>query len=168
MRRMRQCRGLAMRLIVAVSVAGVLPGCFLVRDPLDPLDALDHRVVGGFEQIEGEARGRRGYERARQRIDKVEDGMSVAEVEVAMRAMVVTEGEEGVENRPRKKIIDGWLCQVDASPLRRRWLFGYDENGVELIGFSIEFQRRDPEDEDWEVRRIERDPQDGCPDGSGE
>ncbi len=163
----RRC-GLVMQLMAAVVVAGTASGCFLVRDPLDPLDELDHRVVGGFEQIEREARGRGAYERARQRVGEVEDGMSIAEVEVAMRAMVVMEGEEDGEERPRKKIVEGWLCEVDPSPLRRRWLFGYDESGVELIGFSIEFGRSDPEDDDWEVRRVERDPRDGCPDGSGD
>jgi hypothetical protein len=159
---------MALRCAVIGVVSASLSGCFLVRDPLDPLDELDHRVVPGFEQSEREARGRRAYERARERIDDVEKGMSIAEVEVAMRAMVVTEGEEEVEDRPRRKVIEGWLCELDPSPVRRRWLFGYDESGVELIGFGIEFTRRDPEDDDWEVRSIERDPRDGCPDGSGE
>lgn len=159
-----------MRCVLAVLVGCLATRCLFMRDPLDPLGALDHRAVGAFGQVESEARSRGAYERARERVAAVEPGMSVAEAEVAMGAMVVTErGENGDDEsrRPRKKIIEGWLCRVDPSPLRRRWLFGYDEDGVELIGFAVEFGRDAPEDEDWVVRWVDREPKEDCPEGGG-
>jgi len=61
-------------------------------------------------------------------------------------------------------VIDGLLCQVDPSARRRRWLFGYDDDGVVLVGFALEFQREDADDEEWLVTRIDESPEDDCPD----
>jgi len=108
------------------------------------------------------------FERARQRIGRVESGMTVAEVESALQAMVVTEQRGGAKEKekdaPRQKFIEGLLCRRSPSPLRQRWLFGFDEDGVELVGFVLEFQRDDPEKEKWVVRSIDRKPADDCPD----
>ena len=95
--------------------------------------------------------------------------MSVAEVEVSMEAVVVAErrGNEDDEMRlPRKKLVEGLLCEISSSARQQRWIFGYDEEGVELIGFAVEFERDNPEDEDWVVRQVDRSPDDDCPDAS--
>jgi hypothetical protein len=141
-------------------------GCLFMRDPLDPLGALDHRTVHEFNGVEQEARGRVAYERARRRVQSVTAGMSVAEVEVAMGAVVVVErrGDDDDEMQlPRKKLIGGLLCKVAPSARRQRWIFGYDEGGVELVGFAVEFERDDPEEEGWLVREIDHSPREECP-----
>jgi len=140
-------------------------GCLFMRDPLDPLGALDHRAVRELSQVEQEARGSAAYERARHRAESVTPGMSVAEFEAAMGAVVVVErrgNEDDEMHLPRRKVIGGLLCRVAPSGRRQRWVFGYDEGGVELIGFAVEFQRDDPEEEDWVVRRIDWSPSDEC------
>ena len=158
---------MAVRLISGVLlglVATAATGCF-ARDPLDPLAALGHHAVSQIDQAERAARGRLAYEGARRRIERVRPKMSVAEVEVAMGAVVVRErrgDEEDEAGLPRKKLVDGFLCSVAPSALRKRWLFGYDEGGVELIGFAVEFERDDPEGDDWVVRRVDREPGDEC------
>jgi hypothetical protein len=43
-------------------------------------------------------------------------------------------------------------------------LFGYDEGGVVLIGFAIEFEREDAEDDEWVVRSVDMQPRDDCGD----
>jgi hypothetical protein len=157
-------RGILISLLV---LAG--SGCFFMRDPLDPLGALDHRAVHEFGRAEQEARGRFAYERARRRVEWVTPGMSVAEVEVAMEALVVAErrGNEDDEMLlPRKKLLEGLLCKISRSARRQRWIFGYDEGGVELIGFAVEFERDDPENEGWVVRQVDRGPNDDCRDAS--
>jgi hypothetical protein len=149
---------------VLLGLVAAAAGCF-ARDPLDPLGALDHQAVSQIAQAERAARSRVAYERARRRVERVKSGTSVAEVEVAMGAVVVREGradEKDEGKLPREKLIDGFLCAMAPSALRKRWLFGYDEGGVELIGFAVEFERDDPEDEDWAVRRVDREPGDEC------
>jgi len=147
--------------------AMVASGCFFMRDPLDPLGELDHRAVRELTRAEQAARSRSAYDRARGRIAGVKRGMSAAEVEVVLGAIVIAERHDENEDEaglPRKKLIDGWLCTTDPSSQRQRWLFGYDDGGVELIGFAIEFERKKPDDEDWVVHGIDRDPEDDCPD----
>jgi hypothetical protein len=155
-------------LALAVMVAS---GCFFMRDPLDPLGELDHRAVRELTRAEQAARSRSAYERARGRVTGVKRGMSVTEAEVVLGATVIAERHDENEDEaglPRKKLIDGLLCTTDPSSLRQRWLFGYDDGGVELIGFAIEFERKKPDDEDWVVRGFVRDPADDCPDAGDE
>ena len=59
--------------------------------------------------------------------------------------------------------MDGFLCKVSAGALRERWLFGYDEGNVQMVGLAVEFARSDAEDDDWVVRRVDRAPGDDCP-----
>ena len=143
---------------------GGASGCFW-RDPLDPHGELSHRVAPSLTDAEQMAKGREAYERARGRVGRVQSGMSVAEVEAAMEAIVVAQGQEEQQGKdgPRRKFIEGFLCRYEPVPLRQRWLFGYDEGGVELVGFVLEFQRDDPESDKWIVRSVDRHPTDDCP-----
>ena len=76
--------------------------------------------------------------------------------------IAVEEGPDG-EKGGNRKLMDGFLCKVSGGPLRERWLFGYDEEGVVLVGFAVEFDRSDEDSENWVVRRVDRAPQDDCP-----
>lgn len=60
-------------------------------------------------------------------------------------------------------MMDGFLCKLSPVPLKERWLFGYDEGNVELVGFAVEFVRTDANDDDWIVRRVDKSPEDDCP-----
>ncbi len=155
---------------LAVLVLSVLiAGCFF-RDPLDPHGELDHRIVRNFEDAEQVTHSRAAFERARQRVPRVQSGMTVPEVETAMQAIVFTQqqGDKPEKDAPRQKLIEGLLCRRNPTPLSQRWLFGFDEDGVELVGFVLEFQRNDPESEKWIVRSIDRKPTDDCPGGENE
>ncbi len=151
---------------VAVGAIAMLVGC-VHRDPLDPRGQLEHRTVGQVQQAEDRARTKDAYERVRQRVTTLKRGQSVEEVESALDATVVAEHRDDPEQEktaPRRKLIDGWLCSMATSPLRKRWLFGYDEGGVVLIGFAVDFARNDPEDDDdWVVRGVDMQPHDDCP-----
>lgn len=148
-----------------VVLASSLMGCFFMRDPLDPRGQLDHRVVKQFADAERITRTHQAFARARERAPRVQPGMSVDDVEIAMQAIVVTEQREDVDQEgPRRRFIDGLLCRRNPTPLSERWLFGYDEGGVELVGFAIEFARDNPEKDNWRVRTIDRAPADDCPD----
>lgn len=149
-------------LVLAVAILPMVAGC--MRDPLDPRGALDHRAVSEIARAEARARSRLAYERARRRVVNVKRGMSAGEVEVAMEALVVAQqgDEDDGEESPRVKLVEGRICINALSALRSRWVFGYDEAGVELVGFAIEFERDDPEDDDWVVRRIDEEPDDEC------
>ena len=158
--------GMALRWAICLLVLGSgASGCFL-RDPLDPHGELNHRVVANLGDAEQMARGREAYERARGRAANVQSGMSVPEVETAMQAIVVAQGQgdETDKNAPRRKFIEGLLCRSEPGPLRQRWLFGYDESGVEFVGFVFEFTRPDPDGDKWSVRSVDRHPTDDCPD----
>ena len=151
-------------LAALVALVATVAGCAFMRDPMDPRGKLDHRVVKDFADAEHLTRGRHAFERARPRIDRVRSGMTTADVEIAMEAIVVTETKGAKDDEgPRRKFVDGYLCSTDPSPLRRRWLFGYDEGGVELVGFAIEFERDNPEKENWIVRGVDTEPHDDCP-----
>ena len=152
---------------IAVVAVLAFPACVFMRDPLDPLGELDHRAVRELTRAEQAARTRAADERARGRIAGVKRGMSAAEAEVALGATVVAERRDEKEDEdklPRKKLIDGFLCSVEPSELRQRWLFGYDEGGVELVGFAVELERKKPDSDDWNVRGVDRSPADDCPD----
>jgi hypothetical protein len=169
MMREHGCTTATCRFLVLCLVAGIA-GCAFMRDPLDPRGKLDHRIVRDFVDLERAAHGHEAFERARRRVEGVKTGMSMAEVEAVMDAMIVTEqrGNEPDEESPRRKVVEGLLCDRDPTPLHRRWLFGYDEGGVELVGFALEFEREDPGDDDWTVRSIDRRPADDCPGGFDE
>ncbi len=87
--------------------------------------------------------------------------MSPEEVQAALGAVIAVEEGEGGKGGQRK-LMDGFVCRLDPTPLRERWLFGYDEGNVLLVGFAIEFGRQGPDD-DWAVRRVDRSPADDCP-----
>ncbi len=158
-----RARKAAWRGVLLLAITTSVTGCFM-RDPLDPRGQLDHRVVKEFDDAERITQSRQAFERTRPRLTLVQPGMSSADVETAMQAIVVTEqhGEKDQEG-PRRKFVDGLLCRRDPTSLRQRWLFGYDEGGVELVGFVIEFERDNPEKERWTVRSIDRAPTDDCP-----
>jgi hypothetical protein len=89
--------------------------------------------------------------------------MSPAEVQATLGAVIAVEEGEGGEGGQRK-LMDGFVCRVSPTPLRERWLFGYDEGDVLLVGFAVEFVRDDPKDDGgWVVKRLDRGPNDDCP-----
>ena len=126
-----------------------------------PRVQLEERAVGALAKAQRMARTQAAYERARKRLPALRRGMSVAETQQAMGAIVAIQDERDAGKGPI--VIEGFLCQVDPSPLRRRWLFGYDEDSVFLIGFALEFQRADADDKDWVVMRVDESPQEDCP-----
>ena len=130
---------------------------------------LDERRVRALESADQMARRPVAYERARGRLPRLARGMSVGEVERAMEAVIAIEGrgEKVAADAPRKKLIEGLLCAVRPSPQRQRWLFGYDEGDVVLIGFAVEFERDDVESEKWSVRSVDRRPEDDCMEPGG-
>jgi hypothetical protein len=161
----------ALLCVAVVTLSISVTGCAFMRDPLDPRGELDHRAVQDFRDAERTARSRGAFESARQRIGRVQRGMSIAEFEVAMGAIVVAERRSanvGEDEVPRKKLLEGLLCRRATSAVRERWLFGYDEDGVELVGFAVEFERDDPEREKWAVHGVDHNPSDDCPDALDE
>jgi hypothetical protein len=124
---------------------------------------LDKKPVRQMSEAERKARSRMAYERARERAGQVQKGMSTGEVQVAMGAVIAVEEHSDGEKGGQRKLMDGFLCKVNPTPLKDRWLFGYDDGNVELVGFVVEFERADKDDDDWTVKRIDRAPQDDCP-----
>lgn len=124
--------------------------------------ALDRKPVKQISEAERRSRGRIAYERARERVREVGEGMSPGEVQAALGAVIaVEEGEAG--GGGQRKLMDGFLCRLNPTPLKERWLFGYDEGNVLVVGFAVEYTREDAEDDDWRVKRIDRAPGDDCP-----
>lgn len=123
---------------------------------------LDKKPVRQMSEAERKARSRTAYDRARERAGQVQKGMSTGEVQVAMGAVIAVEEHPDGERGDQRKLMDGFLCRVNPTPLNDRWLFGYDEGNVELVGFAVEFERAD-KDDDWTVKRVDRAPQDDCP-----
>jgi len=123
---------------------------------------LDKKPVRQMSEAERRARSRVAYDHARERVSQVQKGMSPGDVQVAMGAVIAVEENADGGKGGQRKLMDGFLCRVDPSPLRDRWLFGYDDSNVELVGFAVEFERAD-KDDDWVVKRIDRAPQDDCP-----
>jgi hypothetical protein len=89
--------------------------------------------------------------------------MDAGEVQSVLGAVIAVEEGNGDGAGGRRKLMDGFLCRVGVGPLRERWLFGYDEGTVQMVGFAIEFSRSDANDDDWVVRRVDRAPGDDCP-----
>jgi hypothetical protein len=113
------------------------------------------------------ARSRGAYERAAKRWGRIERGMAPAEVERRMEAFVAVEEREGADGKPyehRATVVEGLLCKRTVSETEERWLFGYDVDQVVLVGFAIELERADADDE-WRVRRVDTLPADECGEG---
>jgi hypothetical protein len=123
---------------------------------------LDRKPVRQISEAERRSRTRMAYDRARERVRVVRAGMDQAEVQAALRAVIAVEERDGGDSGQRK-LIDGFLCRVNPTERLERWLFGYDEGGVQLVGFVVEFERRSGESSDWVVRRVDRAPHDDCP-----
>ncbi|MCC6848046.1 MAG: hypothetical protein IT294_06045 [Deltaproteobacteria bacterium] len=88
--------------------------------------------------------------------------MSQPEVQATLGAVIaVAEGDTGEAGQ--RKLMDGFVCRVNPGALVERWLFGYDEGNVVLVGFAVEFVREDSRDDDWTVRRVDRSPSEDCP-----
>ena len=141
---------------VAVIAAVLLAGCSGSRPPEVRVDSLSDAEV--------KARSRAGYERARARIGELEEGMRPRSVQSTLGAVTAVAG--GDAEAGEAIVMDGFLCSVDPDPLHRRWLFGYDDGGLVLIGFAVEFERSDPESDRWRLQRVDRTPSDDCPDGT--
>jgi len=124
--------------------------------------ALDRRPVKQLSDAERRARGHVAYDHARERVRDVQEGMSPAEVQATLGAVIAV--EEGADGKTgQRKLMDGFLCRVSPVGTKERWLFGYDEGNVVLVGFAIEFVRSDPKSDDWTVKRVDRVPADDCP-----
>ena len=144
------------------SVSGMLLGliAMLVVQGCMGRYALDRKPVKQISEAERKARGRAAFERARERVREVKVGMSPPEVQAAMGAVIAI--EEGAKGGQRK-LMEGFLCKLSAGALRERWLFGYDEGNVELVGFAVEFVRSEADEEDWTAKRVDSAPEDDCP-----
>ena len=124
--------------------------------------ALDRKPVRQLSEAEQRSRSRVAFERARERVREVRKGMSSADVQAAMGAVIAIEEQLNGDEGGQRKLMDGFLCKVEAVPLRERWLFGYDEGNVQLVGFAVEFERAEADD-DGMVKRVDGAPQDDCP-----
>ena len=124
--------------------------------------ALDRKPVKQISEAERRSRGRVAYDHARDRGREVREGMSSAEVQATMGAVIAVEEVPGGEGGQRK-LMDGFLCKLSPMPTRERWLFGYDEGNVLLVGFAVEFGRANADGDDWVVKRVDRAPGDDCP-----
>jgi hypothetical protein len=144
-------------LVVAFGIALLtLPGCM-------GRYALDRKPVKQISEAERRSRGRAAYDRARMRVQEIREGMSPAEVQAMLGAVIAVEEGGNGSNAGQRKLMDGFLCKVSPTPLRERWLFGYDEGNVLLVGFAVEFARSHADDDDWIVKRVDRSPGDDCP-----
>jgi hypothetical protein len=123
--------------------------------------ALDRKPVKQLSEAEQRSRGRAAFDNAREKVHEVREGMSPSEVQAAMGAVIAV--EENGAGQGQRKLMDGFLCKVSPVPLKERWLFGYDEGNVQLIGFAIEFIRKHADDDDWFVKRLDPAPNDECP-----
>lgn len=153
---MSMCTG--KRLLGVMSVLGMtlaLSGCM-------GRYALDRKPVKQISEAERRARSRVAYDRARERIREVRERMSPEEVQATLGAVIAV-GEESDGKSGQRKLMDGFLCKLSPTPTKERWLFGYDEGNVVLIGFAVEFSRPNANDDDWVVKRVDRTPNDDCP-----
>ena len=154
--------GLILRVFRVVVVMGVVT---LTVQGCTARYALDRRPVKQISEAERKSRGRMAYERARERVREVRPRMSPVEVQSALGAVIAVEERPEGEEGGQRKLMDGFLCKVSPIPLRERWMFGYDEGNVQLVGFTVEFERLDADDNDWVVRRVDYSPEDDCPAG---
>lgn len=147
--------GRKLRWFLVVGAALALFGCM-------GRYALDRKPVREISEAERRARSRAAYERSRMRVAAVREGMSQPEVQATLGAVIaVAEGDTGEAGQ--RKLMDGFVCRVNPGALVERWLFGYDEGNVVLVGFAVEFVREDSRDDDWTVRRVDRSPSEDCP-----
>lgn len=142
------------RIVVFWGLAVVMAGCIGRYQ-------LDRKPVKQLSEAEVRARGRAAYDRARGRVGEIREGMDPREVQAVLGAVIAVEEGEGAGGR--RKLMDGFLCRVSAGPVRERWLFGYDEGNVQMVGFALEFVRPEADDDDWVVKRVDRAPGDDCP-----
>jgi hypothetical protein len=149
------CGRIGLRRISLVAMVLVLSGCM-------GRYALDRRPVKHISEAERRSRGRVAYDRARDRVAGIQQGMSSAQVQATLGAVIAVEETEAGEGG-QKKLMDGFVCKLNPTPVTERWLFGYDEGNVLLVGFAIEFVRSNADDNDWTVKRIDRSPADDCP-----
>ena len=145
------CRHLAVVLMSSLAVWGCIGRV-----------SLDKKPVRQMSEAERRARSRAAYDHARDRVGQVQKGMSPGDVQVAMGAVIAVEENPDGGKGGQRKLMDGFLCRVEPTPLKERWLFGYDEGNTELVGLAVEFERPD-KDDDWVVKRVDRAPQDDCP-----
>lgn len=159
MRRCAEARGscsVVLQVAMVVVVVLMFQGCM-------GRYALDRKPVRQISEAEQKSRGRAAYERSRDRVRETQKGMSPAEVQVVLGAVIaIEEGPDG-ERGDQRKLMDGFLCKLTPTPLRERWLFGYDEGEVELVGFAVEFERSHADNDDWVVQRVDDSPNDDCP-----
>lgn len=141
----------------------VLSGSVLAMQGCMGRYALDRKPVKELSAAEVRSRGRAAYDRARGRVTEIREGMDPGEVQSVLGAVIAVEEGDRDGKGGRRKLLDGFLCRVSAGPLRERWLFGYDEGNVQMVGFAIEFARSDADDDDWVVKRVDRTPSDDCP-----
>ena len=153
---------LILRVVRGVLVMGVL---MLTVQGCMGRYALDRRPVKQISEAERKSRGRVAYERARERVREVRPGMPPGEVQSAMGAVIAVEEGPNGEGGAQRKLLEGFLCKLGPTPLTERWMFGYDEGNVLLVGFAVEFERADAHDDDWVVRRVDHSPEDDCPAG---
>lgn len=147
---------IAMRLLLSLVLAALaMPGCAGHH--------LNRKPVKQISEAERRSRSRAAYDRVRTRVGEVREGMDPAEVQAALGAVIAVEERDGENGGGRRKLMDGFLCKVAAGPLRERWLFGYDEENVQMVGLAVEFTRSDADDDDWVVRRVDHAPVDDCP-----
>ena len=145
-----------LRKMSLVVLALVLSGCM-------GRYTLDRKPVKQISEAERRSRGRVAYDRARERVAGVREGMSSAEVQATLGAVIAVEEHDTGGDGDQKKLMDGFVCKLNPTPLKERWLFGYDEGDVLLVGFAVEFVRSDADDDDWAVKRVDRSPTDDCP-----
>ena len=129
--------------------------------------AVDRKSVKQISEAEQKSRSRVAFQRARERVREVRPRMSPGEVQAALGAVIAVEERPEGEKGGQRKLMDGFLCKVSSIALRERWLFGYDEGNVQLVGFTVEFERMDADHDDWVVRQVDYSPEDDCPAGGG-
>ena len=78
--------------------------------------ALDRKPVKQISEAERKSRGRSAFERARERVRDVREGMSPAEVQVALGAVIAVEEGLGGEKGDQRKLMDGFLCKFKINP----------------------------------------------------
>ena len=127
--------------------------------------ALDRSPVKQISEAERKSRGKDAFERALERVHGVRKGMSSQEVQSILGAVIAhEEGPDGKRGGERK-VMDGFLCKMRPMPLKELWIFGFDEGNVQLVSFTVEFERQDADDDDWVAGGVDYSPEQDCPVG---